>query len=1289
MDEDASPHLSPKEHISDAHELRNSVSQVLGPVTVTHTPFFEEPDNYEDNSSALHAFLDNDAGGKPMGFEHDDETWERFRKIKLSNSPTKTPPASNTPRVLRSASSHRQNGNLSANIGGPRKTALSDGLQSSPTTQSFATIPGAGNESYFLKKIRGGAGTKEIDWLPLNSIWSSKKALSREEIQVTLFATADILAGANTLTSFSALKKQQATQDDSSNFKSMVLNDSTSPLRVFEIADRIASGGIVDPETDFPIVAWFLKLVAACPNMCNDDVPVDTNGVLSRQPSGVDVRNDGESLSSRTVLTNEETKATIEKDNILATMAAKSEADSNNTNDAVKGDINVTIVTEEPKADPSEGTLMPTDSDNGITVTKVFPGDEKRCVTYKIHMKDDFGNSFIIPAHAGITVNEIKCEALRLLGIVEFIDRHDIFGVDYKQEDVPLDYLNMPIGFSSRPGRRRDSNVSTMRFRIRRKKAMSWSIPVYIYEKDKYRHISVDSFTKVEEVVALLAKMEDLEPSLINDYGIFNEKVLLSSPESFDPWEPNPEFIFTCKADPFPTKQEMAAPDFRHKPLEPPQTETTRTLRNPTTSSNTLDKPKIIYPEESATTNIRLPPQPTSPVNTLGIDTAQKTPRSFKSRLLSSFGGLKSLRDDDARKSHEDWDCSDDERETFRRSSITPPQIQAAADKKNPQGQQIEFVSRFYYADMAYTTLKLPISATTTVAISAIMEKLLIKESVEEYAIFVDRTSSDVRNQELYAVHKTLAESEIFLFKRRTKIESHLRPENSGGQYHQSNSSMVEITQDVDDAGDDDDEEEEEEDFSNPRPSLTRAISKSVQCLKGKTDWTQTDEIQELCRVLAYVGKEKDFDSGILKNKVSIPSHDIGCFICVAEDFSYVAQKYAHQEPPKEGWLLVRDEYEEWIDAWVSINQTELKMLLSSLDATTHIIPIAKCTAYLRKGPDIGNMRNTFIIAETGGASYTMACKTFNEMEEWIQKIKSFKGVGKVDDVQESATSQQHDFSPFELCRVLGGKESRQLLLCKQKSTNKAFAVKIASKKTNDKTSLEMESKVLRTVNHPFIIKLHATFESTQQIFFVMDYFAGGELYCQISTFGKFSEERARFYSAEILLGLECLHSHRIVYRHLQLENILMNKDGHVVIADFALSRMESKTDAGLITGPLEYLAPEIIYGQGSSYATDWWAFGIVLYEMLCGSHPFYSADRSQMEHNILQGSIKWPKHLNTNAKGILSSLISRDALQRLGSSSGGEEILQHPFYARIDISKIAAKDIDPPYKPEVVDAYP
>ncbi|KAI9324512.1 putative serine/threonine kinase, partial [Obelidium mucronatum] len=182
------------------------------------------------------------------------------------------------------------------------------------------------------------------------------------------------------------------------------------------------------------------------------------------------------------------------------------------------------------------------------------------------------------------------------------------------------------------------------------------------------------------------------------------------------------------------------------------------------------------------------------------------------------------------------------------------------------------------------------------------------------------------------------------------------------------------------------------------------------------------------------------------------------------------------------------------------------------------------------------------------------------------------------------------------------------VLLCKQKSTKQAYAVKIVPKrasgsdKSNQQSSLEMEYRVLRTVKHPFIVKLHAAFESPQQVFLITDYVDGGELYFQLSNFGKFPEDRARFYAAEILLGIECLHGHRIVYRDLKLENILLNRDGHVVIADFWLSRMEPTTDAGLIVGPLEYLAPEIIYGQGSSYASDWWALGIILYEMMCGS---------------------------------------------------------------------------------------
>ncbi|KAJ3059810.1 Serine/threonine-protein kinase Sgk1 [Podochytrium sp. JEL0797] len=347
----------------------------------------------------------------------------------------------------------------------------------------------------------------------------------------------------------------------------------------------------------------------------------------------------------------------------------------------------------------------------------------------------------------------------------------------------------------------------------------------------------------------------------------------------------------------------------------------------------------------------------------------------------------------------------------------------------------------------------------------------------------------------------------------------------------------------------------------------------------------------------------------------------------------------------------------------------------------------------MREGPEIGDINHSFsILNSANSSSYTIGSKNFNEMEEWVERIKSF--IQKTDELEALKQKQSKrvstDLTPFQVCRVLGEGEYRQILLCKQGSTKQAYAVKIVPKKDKkmngpNHPDFEMEFKVLRSVKNPFIAQLHAAFESPEQIFLVTDYLDGGELYHHITTFGKFPEDRAQFYGAEISLALACLHGHHIVYRDLKLESVLLNRDGHVVISDFALSKSESVSDAGEMAGPVEYLAPETIQGEGTSISSDWWSFGVVLFEMMCGSHPFYSSNKAEMETNIVSTGIKFPTHLSAEAKSILGNLLTREPSARLGTNNS-EEILRHAFFAGIDPVKLANCEIAPPYKPEVVD---
>nr|CAH0105258.1 unnamed protein product [Daphnia galeata] len=280
----------------------------------------------------------------------------------------------------------------------------------------------------------------------------------------------------------------------------------------------------------------------------------------------------------------------------------------------------------------------------------------------------------------------------------------------------------------------------------------------------------------------------------------------------------------------------------------------------------------------------------------------------------------------------------------------------------------------------------------------------------------------------------------------------------------------------------------------------------------------------------------------------------------------------------------------------------------------------------------------------------------------------------------------------FEFIKMLGKGTFGKVILCREKGTGHLFAIKILKKEViiaKDEVAHTLtENRVLQTTNHPFLIALKYSFQTAERLCFVMEYVNGGELFFHLSRERIFSEDRTRFYGAEIVSALGYLHEQGIIYRDLKLENLLLDKDGHIKIADFGLCKEDITYGRTTKTfcGTPEYLAPEVLEDNDYGRAVDWWGLGVVMYELMCGRLPFYDRDHDVLFERILLEEVRFPRTLSQEAKDLLSGLLAKDPQKRLGGGPEDyKEITQHPFFLPISWTDLEQRKIPPPFKPQVV----
>ena len=231
------------------------------------------------------------------------------------------------------------------------------------------------------------------------------------------------------------------------------------------------------------------------------------------------------------------------------------------------------------------------------------------------------------------------------------------------------------------------------------------------------------------------------------------------------------------------------------------------------------------------------------------------------------------------------------------------------------------------------------------------------------------------------------------------------------------------------------------------------------------------------------------------------------------------------------------------------------------------------------------------------------------------------------------------------------------------------------------------KAALMLTSGHPFITTLYSSFENENHIYFVMDYMSGGDLKGQLDEVKAFSEKRTKFYAAEITLAVQFLHQHGILHRDLKLRNVLVGSDGHCKIADFGLSKlgMFRHCKARTQCGTPYYMAPEIVknlpYGQG----VDWWAVGVMIFEMMTGHKPFYCDEEEDtdddLDQKILNDELNFPEDMSPAAISIVKKLLKKNPKKRLGSNGSDDTVRQHPFFKGIDWQALQEKRVKPPGK--------
>ncbi|ORY49348.1 kinase-like protein [Rhizoclosmatium globosum] len=289
------------------------------------------------------------------------------------------------------------------------------------------------------------------------------------------------------------------------------------------------------------------------------------------------------------------------------------------------------------------------------------------------------------------------------------------------------------------------------------------------------------------------------------------------------------------------------------------------------------------------------------------------------------------------------------------------------------------------------------------------------------------------------------------------------------------------------------------------------------------------------------------------------------------------------------------------------------------------------------------------------------------------------------------------DITHFDIGRVIGKGSFGKVCIVQHKKTKQEFALKyinkaVCSAKGLAKNMIE-ERKLLEEAKSPFICNLRYAFQDDLHLLMVIDLNVGGDIAFHLKFGGAFTEDRAKFYFAEIVCGLSYLHSLKIVHRDLKPGNVLLSESGHASLSDFNLAcHYKEERPMTSRSGTLKYMAPEILSQKGYLNAIDYWSLGIMTFEMLFGFTPYENAHEREIKRAIVNDPVKFPEssvtvdRVSPEARNIVLALLCKDPTQRIGSNEmgGDSSIKSHKWFSGWDWQKVQKQELPVPFIPDI-----